>query len=359
MGVGAQAYVVGPRACVSALAALALLQATAAATPTDITPPAITGSARSAPTAAVATPTPFSRRLAVRVPSHGIAGGAIRLVVRDRWGLGGLRFSVCVQAPAYRPRCRRQQLATGRSIDKVTIRVPSPGVWLVVVKTRFGQRLSRSARITHPGGRVRILATGDSEIQVLDQFLAAAVSPLGADVTSDAIVGTGISKLQQFDWVRHAGWQSGADQPDVTVVFIGGNDNFAIPTTGGFVQCCGHDWSVLLAGRVDSMMRAYERRGSGRVYWFLLPAPSDPRWAMSFRAANLAFELAAARNPDGVRLIHDERVFTPGGHFQPTIDYHGQTVSVRQGDGLHLNPEGDRIALSMLLAAMRRDRVLG
>jgi hypothetical protein len=107
------------------------------------------------------------------------------------------------------------------------------------------------------------------------------------------------------------------------------------------------------------MMQAYVRRGAGRIYWFMLPIPRDPTWATSFRAVNLAFELAAARNPDGVRLIHDERVFTPGGYFQPTIDYRGQTVSVRQADGLHLNPEGDRIALSMLLAAMRRDRVLG
>jgi hypothetical protein len=312
----------------------------------------------SAVSASIQTPS-CSRRLAVQSPSHGIAGGTIRLVVRDRWRLGGLRFSVCVQPPAYRPRCRRAQLAIGRSVDKVTIRVASPGVWLVVVKTGFGERLTRSARVAHPSRRLRILATGDSEIQVLDQLLAAAVSSLRADVTSDAIVGTGISKPQQFDWVRHAWWQSSADQPDVTVVFVGGNDNFAIPTAGGLVRCCGRDWSMLLAARVDSMMRAYVRRGRGRVYWFLLPAPSDPRWAVSFRAANLAFELAAARNPDGVRLIHDERVFTPGGYFQPTIDYHGQTVSVRQADGLHLNPAGDRIAVSLLLAAMRRDRVLG
>ncbi len=309
-------------------------------------------------TASIETPS-CARRLELRTPSRGTAGGTIRLLVRDRWGLGGVRFSLCIQPPAYRPRCHRHRLAAGRPLGKLAIRVASPGTWLVVVKTRFGERLRRSARVAHPGGRLQILATGDSEIQILDQFLAAAVAPFGAGVTSDAIVGTGISKLQQLDWVRHAWWQSGADQPDVTVVFIGANDGFALPGPGGLVQCCGRDWSGLLSGRVSSMMQAYVRRGAGRVYWFMLPIPRDPTWATSFRAVDLAFELAAARNPDGVRLIHDERVFTPGGAFRQTIVYHGQTVDVRQADGLHLNPAGDRIALAMLLAAMRKDRVLG
>ena len=51
-------------------------------------------------------------------------------------------------------------------------------------------------------------------------------------------------------------------------------------------------------------------------------------------------------------------VFTPGGRFRQTIRRDGRTVSVRQADGVHLSPAGDEIAVSLILAALRRDGLL-
>jgi hypothetical protein len=287
-------------------------------------------------------------------------GRRFAVVVRDTWGVGDLRLTLCVRPPAYRESCRPERLRRGVARLQVENLAASPGRWEVVARSRFGQRLVGDVKVVHFGGRLRLLATGDSEIQLIDQFLASSLAGRRVDVASDARIGTGISKLQLFDWIGHAWAQAGSLQPDITVMFIGGNDDFAIQTrSGSWVLCCGRRWSELLADRVDEMMRAYLRGGAGRVYWFMLPAPRDPRLAGSFAGANVAYGIAAARHPDGVHLMRADHVFTPNGYFQQTINYHGQQVSVREADGYHLNAAGDQIATSMLIDAMRADRVIG
>jgi hypothetical protein len=52
------------------------------------------------------------------------------------------------------------------------------------------------------------------------------------------------------------------------------------------------------------------------------------------------------------------RRFTPGYRFRQTIRWGGRTVSVRQGDGIHLNVTGASIAATMIVRAMRRDGVI-
>ena len=48
----------------------------------------------------------------------------------------------------------------------------------------------------------------------------------------------------------------------------------------------------------------------------------------------------------------------PGYRFRQTIRWGGRTVSVRQGDGIHLNVTGASIAATMIVRAMRRDGVI-
>src|SRR5205814_8856757 len=103
-----------------------------------------------------------------------------------------------------------------------------------------------------PGRHLRILATGDSMIQVVDSFLKDRLA--GHRVTSEAHVSTGISKagpLGGLDWVHHAAAQVRGIHPDVTVVWIGPNEGFPI----GGVRCCGAGWIQRYAARARAMMR--------------------------------------------------------------------------------------------------------
>ena len=208
------------------------------------------------------------------------------------------------------------------------------------------------------GGHLRLLATGDSEIQGIDEDLAAGLPQIR--VTSEAHISTGISKPRMFDWVARASAQARGEHPDITVVYIGANDGFALPTPSGrLVNCCGADWIRAFARRTEAMMAAYARGGAGRVYWFTLPAPRDGAAAAVFRAIDQAYARAAAAFPVGVHLIDLRPVFTPGGRYRDTQVYQGRQVTVREPDGYHLSAGGNQIATSLLIAAMRADGLLG
>jgi hypothetical protein len=203
------------------------------------------------------------------------------------------------------------------------------------------------------GGRV--VATGDSMIQIVDNFLAKELQPKHLTVKSDAHVGTGISKTRQFDWVRRARYLARHYRPRATVVFIGANEGFPLVWQGKRRDCCSRAWQQAYAARAEKMMRSFERGGAARVYWLTLPAARPHFWNRIYRAVNLAIGAAAKREGDGVRLLDMGAIFTPSGHFQQTIKRGGRRISVRQSDGIHLNVAGARIAARYVARRMQHD----
>jgi hypothetical protein len=301
-----------------------------------------------------------AHRLRLTAPGHAAVGTTAHLRVSDTWRQGDVRFTLCTDPPAVAPACRGLALRAGQRTVSVPVPVDSPGRWLVSLRTVAGEHVSQSIDAAHPGGALRLLATGDSEIQYIDTDLAAGLASHRVRVTSDARVGTGISKIAQLDWVRHAAVQSATVRPDITVMFIGANDGFALRSPhGAWVNCCSAAWIGLLAQRVGRMMGEYLRNGRGRVYWFTLPIARDATHAMLFRAVNRAYIAAAARYRDGVHLVRADLLFTPGGRFTQSIPYHGHEVSVRAPDGIHLDPAGAQIAAATVIADLRRDRITG
>jgi lysophospholipase L1-like esterase len=227
------------------------------------------------------------------------------------------------------------------------------GVWRVSVLAG-GERAKRSVEVV--SGRLRMLATGDSEIQELDDMLGGDLAAKGVGVTGEAHISTGISKPFMFDWVKRAAAQAAGLHPDITVVFIGANDGFPLPAaTGRTSYCCGQAWVAAFAKRTESMMSSYLRDGAGRVYWFTLPAPRNAAAQPVFRAINRAYAIAAASFPYGVELVDLVPVFTPGGVYRQDMTYDGRTVDVREPDGYHLSLGGDAIAAGVLLGRLRAD----
>lgn len=204
----------------------------------------------------------------------------------------------------------------------------------------------------------RILATGDSMIQIVDGFLARDVQPQGFRVRSDAHVGTGISKPAQFDWLPHIRSLARSYRPAASVVFLGANEGFPLRWEGKRRDCCTRPWREAYAARAQTMMRSLEQVGRSRVYWLTLPAARPSVWNHIYRNVNLALRTAARREGTGVRLLDMGAVFTPRGRFQQTIVRGGRRVSVRQADGIHLNVAGARIAAQVVVRRMRRDSLL-
>jgi hypothetical protein len=203
----------------------------------------------------------------------------------------------------------------------------------------------------------RVLATGDSMIQIVDGFLEKELRPERFRVRSDAHVGTGISKPFQYDWVAHARKLARSYRPTASVVFLGANEGFPLRWEGKRRNCCTRPWRKAYAARAEKMMRSLARNGDGRVYWLTLPAPRPRVWRRIYRAVNLALTTAAKRAGEGVRLLDIGAVFTPRGRFQQTIVRGGRRISVRQSDGIHLNVAGARIAARIVVRRMRRDQL--
>jgi lysophospholipase L1-like esterase len=202
----------------------------------------------------------------------------------------------------------------------------------------------------------RLLVTGDSMSQPLDQDLARTLIPAGVNVTRDPHIGTGISKPILVDWGRLSRNQVDRFHPQAIVVFIGANEGFSMPGLGGHpVDCCGAEWAAIYATRVRTMMDTYRQDGAARVYWLTLPAPREPARQQIAKVVNAAIQVAAQPWRDEIRIIDTVPTFTPGGRYHDSITVNGTPTLVRQSDGIHLNDAGSTLAEQLVLTALKRD----
>jgi len=303
--------------------------------------------------ATLTTTTPScARRFLVKLRPRTAArvGRRLTISVRDRWRTDGTAARVCLQVR----RTSSCRPATIPSVARgVTVRMPVKRAGSARV-TISGAGFSARSRLDALGRRQppRLLAAGDSMIQIIDSLLAARLHPdHRARVVSDARISTGISKPFMFNWVQHARGEAASLRPQATVMFIGANDGFPI----GHANCCAKPWIDAYAARVRTMMSAYRRAGAGRVYWLTIPTPRDPARREIYRAVNQAVEQAAAGfTDDEVSVIDLVRIFTPGGVFRSSI--HGRIV--RQADGIHLNVAGAKIASGVIVKQLRADGLI-
>lgn len=295
-------------------------------------------------------------QLGVRAPSRLRAGEELRVSARNAWAAGpSLDARVCLARPASRGRCASYELRAGAEARDLRWRALRPGRMLLTIRAA-GRTYRRAIAVTPPAGRLRVLAAGDSEMQILDGMIRSGLGSR-ATVHSDARISTGLTNGFFFDWIGHARSQAASLRPDVTIMFIGANDGWPISAGGRRISCCGRDWSEAFAGRVRAMVSSYARNGAGVVYWFLLPVPRGGDWQRRFAAINAGYRIAAAADPDNLKIVDSVKTFTPDG-YRDAMQVGGRWITIHQADGIHLTPAGMAIARDLVLAAMRRDRLL-
>jgi lysophospholipase L1-like esterase len=312
-----------------------------------------------ATTAAATITTPScARRLSLRVDRRARAGGSLSVRLHDRWRLGGLAPSICIASPGARPTCSRWYLRAPQTSRTVAFATPRIGGWTVTIRTPYDKPRSSIVWVSHPGP-IRLLAAGDSEMQLLDDFIGQDLAPYGVATTSDARISTGLTNSFFFDWPNHARAQAPALRPDVTVIFMGANDGFAVTGPHGApVQCCSSDWSAGYANLVAEMMRIYLLGTSGRVYWVVLPEPRPANFQNLFHAVNAGIRQAAQRFPGRVGLIDADAIFTPGGQYRDFMTYGGRGFVIHESDGIHLSVASDQVAADVFQHQLLRDRVI-
>lgn len=300
-----------------------------------------------------------NRRLTSAISGHADVGGSIVIRLHDRSRAGGIRLTMCITPPGGRRACRRWYLRAGRPNRVVRIRVARPGGWRVSIRSHYGVRKDRQVWVSHRAGGIRLLAAGDSEMQILDTFIAQDANRYRVRVTSDARISTGLTNSFFFDWPRHARAEAATLQPDATVFFIGANDGFSVRGPGGHrVGCCGAAWSAGYANLVAEMMRIYLRGQGGRVYWFVLPTPRPANFQRLFNAVNAGIRRAGRRFPGRVSLIDANSFFTPGNRYRNYMVYRGHGFVIHEPDGIHLSTAADTIDASFVVRRLLHDRVI-
>lgn len=300
--------------------------------------------------------TPSCRdRLEVEAPPRVKPGRAARILIRDRWTIGGVRASLCLKGPRA-SRCSR--IVIPRGAAQVAPRPKfAPGRWTVEVQ--LGRHRVVQSLVSGPGRAPKritapiLLATGDSTIQGIDSYLS---DGLGSafHVESQYRVGTGISKDEPAPtWTQFARDEASQVRPEATAISIGANEGFAMSTpSGGTVKCCGEDWVTEYVRRVRDIMESFGRSGTARVLWLTLPAPRSPEVAAITASVNAAIARAAT-GLSYVRLVPIDQIITPGFRFRETGQFGGKEVVLREPDGIHLSPKGTEIAADAVRATLR------
>jgi lysophospholipase L1-like esterase len=299
-----------------------------------------------------------AHRLDATISRRARAGGAIRVLLKDRWHLGGLPVTICFAPPGTASVCHKRPLHPGQTHRLVRLATPRIGGWNVRVATPYRQRLQRRVWVAHPG-HVRLLLDGDSEFQVLDTFVGQAVSRFGVATTSDARQSTALTTSVLYNWQAAARRQAATVRPDASIVFIGANDGFSTPGPHGAREnCCGPGWSAGYATLVAEMMKTLLRGTAGRVYWVLLPTPRPANFKYLFDGVNRGIRTAAKRFRGRVGLIDANAFFTPGDRYRDFMTYRGSGFTIHEPDGIHLGISADHVLTSLIVARLRADHII-
>lgn len=298
----------------------------------------------------VATPS-CDTRLAVKVARTRLHRGyPVSVTAVDHWHLGGLRVRACL--PHRRGRvCAVATIAPGASRAQLTPDAPDGGSQLLTVSDSY--QTLRVPLLVH-SGPVLLLATGDSQMQVLDDLIDSDLSGSGVRVSSDAKQSTAISSPFFFDWPAHAVAQVAARHPDIVAMFLGGNEGFPF----GSDQCCGAAWTHEYANRVAGMIDTYRQGGAASVYWFLIPTPSREPYVRVARAVDAGIELAVGRFHEGVHVVDLRPQFSPGGRYINSLTSGGRTITVHEADGFHLSTASDAIVARQFVDRLRGDGLI-
>jgi hypothetical protein len=169
-------------------------------------------------------------------------------------------------------------------------------------------------------------------------------APVAAEVVYE--FESGITRPDFIDWPTFLRDVRSEQDPDVIVLFFGGNDAQDIRIDGQWEPFGTEAWVAEYRSRVGALMEELDADGR-EVYWIGMPiVSSDSLWER-LQILNEVFSSEADRL-DRVHYISSVETFSgPDGAYSEYLpDLDGNVVDMRLNDGIHLTTDG-----GILLAA--------
>lgn len=152
---------------------------------------------------------------------------------------------------------------------------------------------------------------------------------------------SGLSRPDFVDWPARLDQVRADLDPDVMVIYFGGNDAQAIyMPDGSWIDFDTPEWEVEYRRRVDDVMSTLDADGRW-VYWMGLPVVQSETFQPRVRLMNTIYEEQAALHPR-VTFIEAWSVFEgpDGGYSEYLTDADGNLVDMRLDDGVHYTTAG-------------------
>lgn len=152
---------------------------------------------------------------------------------------------------------------------------------------------------------------------------------------------SGLSRPDFLDWPARLERVSEELDPDVFVLYFGGNDAQAIyQPEGEWIDFGTPEWEAEYRRRVDGVMASLGESGHW-VYWMGMPIVRSDTFRSRVRLLNEIYESEAARHPR-VTFVEAWSVFAgpDGGYSEYLTDPQGNLVDMRLDDGVHYTTAG-------------------
>jgi hypothetical protein len=152
---------------------------------------------------------------------------------------------------------------------------------------------------------------------------------------------SGLSRPDFVDWPARLDQVRADLDPDVFVLYFGGNDAQAIYMADGtWIDFDTPEWEAEYRRRVDEVMTTLENDGRW-VYWMGLPVVASDTFQPRIDLMNSVYENAAAEHPR-VTFVEARSVFEgpDGGYSEYLTDANGRLVDMRLDDGVHYTTDG-------------------
>lgn len=198
-----------------------------------------------------------------------------------------------------------------------------------------------------------ILIMGDSIMQAVARSLERQISRQGGGVKANSYthIGTGLARLDLFDWLAQIEQQVQTHQPDTVFIMMGANDNQPMQTSGGVVRPGDAAWEREYARRAGEAMDIMVRLGVRRIHWIELPDMREARLQNDVNTINrLVREEANKRQNVTFQESRSLLSRTPGEYSPYIIQANGMPLDIRAGDGIHLNRRGADFLAEQMIA---------
>lgn len=172
-------------------------------------------------------------------------------------------------------------------------------------------------------------------------------------IEQDAVGDTGLARPDYYNWPARLEALLQEYHPGAVVIFLGGNDAQGFDVNGEAVAYGTPLWFSVYRSRVADMM-SEAVAAKVRVLWVGMPIMESAGFSSEMQQLNAIYAQEATKHP-GVTYFSSWPVLaTPQGQYTSSLVVHGQTVLLRDPDGVHLATGGFDLLAQALVAPMEK-----